>query len=386
VRIDGSTTSATGDTFGLTPTTVSLEPGDYRVAVSLEGWIVDPGQITAEVLGTRSTEVAFTLRPGEALPALVAVSAVETAAGPSPRGDTVAGLSIWVDGIDSGEITPATFEVEPGSHLISLGDPEPFGFYSVGVTEIEVDALSGETVAAAFELAPGYLQRVIVEDITNASCDPCPPAEERLLNVLDDYDRDRVFSIHLHSNSPGYDPMYWANPLEYQARWSYYQLSGNPFFFVNGVKLNGTSEEEVSESIESALAEGSPALLSASFAVAGDSVSVDVRVRSVADVPGDWRLLVITIQNHIAYEEPPGSNGQSDFIRPIRDFVPNHPGDPITLTAGMDETRSYRAGLLQAEHAFANPADDPDQVAVVAVLQEVTTREILQATATGIIE
>lgn len=383
ILIEGSIASATGEEYGTTPASLPLQPGDYDVQVCIEGYTSNPLDATITVLGTRTADAEFVLASGEATPGQVRVQAfAET---PDGVPEEVAGMPILVDGVVQKAVTPATLELECGTHTITLGDS--LGFLPGPAAAIDIRAVPGETASTSFTLTPGYVQKVMIEDITNSGCIPCPPAEERLLHVLDDYDRDRVFSVHVHSRTPGVgDPMYWANSTELQARWAFYELGGNPFFFVNGVILSGTSEEELIDRIDAALPLVSPAHLEATYTVVGDSLHADVRVRAISDIPGDWRLTVISLQNLIDYGTAPGDNGQAVFIRTVRDYIPSHPGDPITLTAGMDEARSYSVRLLQAEHAFANPADDPDEVSVVAILQEATTREILQATATGIIE
>jgi len=384
ILIEGSISSATGEEYGTTPASVSLQPGDYDVQVCIEGYTSSPLDATITVLGTRTADAEFVLTSGEAVPGRVQVQAFTETPGGTP--EEVTGMPIFVDGVEQKDaVTPATLELECGNHTITLGDS--LGFLPGPDAAIDVRAVPGEIATTRFTLTPGYLQRVMVEDITNSGCIPCPPAEERLLHVLEGYDRDRVFSVHVHSRTPGVgDPMYWANSTELQARWAFYELGGNPFFFVNGVILSGTSEEEVADSVDAVLPRVSPVHLEAGYDVAGDSVHVDVRVRALTDVPGDWRLLVMSLQNVIDYGTAPGDNGQAVFIRTVRDYIPSHPGDPISLTAGMDETRSYSAQLLQAEHPFANPADDPDEVSVVAILQDATTRDVIQVTATGIIE
>jgi len=81
-----------------------LEPGRYKIGVTLEGYEETTRSVTVE--GLRTSTVSFTL---EALNGAIYVAS------------TPIGASIWLDGRDTGVTTPGRIsEVPPGTHLIEL--------------------------------------------------------------------------------------------------------------------------------------------------------------------------------------------------------------------------------------------------------------------------
>lgn len=380
VRIDGATATILGEPYGVTPVDVPLQPGRYRASVELEGFIVAPVEISAQVLGTRTTNVRFTLEPGTPPPARIDVSAtVDDGAAPSP----VVGLVILLDGTPRTERTPATLELEAGTYRVALADS--LGLYATSERELTLSIVAGQTVPAAFSYLPGFSRTVLVEDFTNTGCQPCPEAEETLLRVAGAYSLAEVLTLHVHTLQPGpTDPMYWANAPELGGRFTFYGLGGDPTFVIDGhrVLFPTPPEEELADSVAAHRTGIAKVHLHVTHEILGNEVAAHVTLRSLADVPGDYRLIVVTVQKLIEYPTPPGTNGQSTFVRTARDFLPDSDGDPVTLSAGLEATFDYRAPLLDAAHVLANPPDDPAQVGCVVFLQNWTTKEIIQLAST----
>jgi hypothetical protein len=380
VRINGSTASIQGEAYGTTPADVPLQPGSYQTTVELEGFVVAPTSRSARILGTRTTTIQFTLEPGIPPPARIDVAAtVATGAGSDP----VAGLPIFVDDVQRAERTPAMLELTAGTYRVALGDS--LGLYPTSAREVTVTILPGETEPATFSYTPGFARTLLIEDFTNTGCGPCPPAEEALLRVTDAYAFDEVVTLHVHTLQPGVtDPMYWANAPELGARFTYYTLSGDPTFVLNGsrVLFPTPPEAELADSVAAHRDDVAQVYLEVDYTINGTNVQAHATLRSLEDLSGDYRLIVVTIQKLIDYPTPPGTNGQKTFVRTARDFLPDSDGEPVTLTAGLSTSFDYEAPLLDASHLLANPPDDPAQVGCVVVLQEWTTKEIIQVAST----
>lgn len=300
-------------------------------------------------------------------------------------GGALVGVRVLVDGVGVGR-TPLTLSLAPGTYRVAV---DTSGFVAAPAETLIAVAAHG-TAQAAFALTAGYPRRVVVEEFTNSGCQGCPEFEMLLGAVSDDLDDEDVIVLALHTNIPDVgDPMLGANALElFRRSVVFYAIGGNPSAAIDGGLLPGIppSEQMVRDSIGVHRRSAAPVDLQATYTLAGSDVTAEVTVRAVEDVPGDLRLLLMTVQTEISYDQPPGSNGQSSFRHVVRDLAPddnNTPvGDPIAITAGMDETRTIAATLFTS----AIPPDDADRLECVVVLQDWSTKRILQsvrATAEG---
>jgi thiol-disulfide isomerase/thioredoxin len=276
---------------------------------------------------------------------------------------------------------PITIEVDPGTHRVRAS---PEGLIPVPY-ETEVNAVARETVDVEFTIVPGHSRTVLVEDFSNTNCHPCVPAEELLLGIAGEFPLAQLVTVNVHNLIPGpLDPMYWANASELESRSDLYGVNNNPTFAIDGSTIFGAAPEAdaLRDSIEAHLNRPSPIDLEITCSVVSDTVTADVRVRAVSNPPGDLRLIVITLQTEIDYGDAPGTNGQSVFTRVVRDFLPDADGQPIAITAGMEDAFEFSADLLDASHPLADPPDDPAKVACIAIIQDQVTREILQTGST----
>ena len=295
--------------------------------------------------------------------------------------------TIILNGENTGIAPPAVVEVHPGSYVVTI-DPGVEGRTTIPF-ETLVDVEIGKTVDAAFDIVDGYPRTVIVEDISNDGCGPCVPAEELLLEEASHYPLSRLLTVHNQTKSPTvFDPMHWANEPELQARFDFYGLSGNPAFAIDGI-LSFTASPPaavLTDTLTKHLEQPSPIDLEVSCTVENDSVKVDVTVKSVADIMGDPRLIVLSLQKVIEYDELETEFDPPRFIRRTRDFIPgvdDISGQSIEITEGMNETFSLAAPLrANFQNQFADPEDDPAQVACVAIVQDWSTKYILQAAST----
>lgn len=301
--------------------------------------------------------------------ASITVSAVDEQDNP------VVGARIYLDGMLEG-VTPLTVDVDPGQVTVEI---DTTGFVA-SPRDTTLDLTAGDEVAAEFRLSHGFPRTVFCEDFTNWDCAGCPETEELLLDITDGDPYDEVVTVSLHTFIPGLDdPFFLANPIEMRERFiTFYGVQANPRVAIDGLLLDGVppNESDMRAKLAADRAAVSPVDLEITQAVVGSQASVDVTIRSVANVSGDWRLLVMMIQTEFTHV--PGSNGQTHFTRVIRDFVPTVNGEAVTVTEGMDQSFHYDVDLLTA----ANPPDDPATAASVVVLQNWDTLEILQTAST----
>ncbi len=91
---------------GQTPMTLPLKPGKYNVVLRLQGYDAYSGSVQVGDNGQAKVEAALHQKNGR-----VAWAQVES---------TPAGAEIWVDGVSTGQRTPARVEISSGIHNIAL--------------------------------------------------------------------------------------------------------------------------------------------------------------------------------------------------------------------------------------------------------------------------
>lgn len=106
-----------------TPLTLPLAPGSYKVSVSRAGYTTDTR--TVQITSGYRAIVEVRLTP---------VQGSLTVAG-SPSG-----ASVWIDGRDTGKLTPASFVLEPAMHHVTL---RKAGYLEVGS---DIQLAAGQTV------------------------------------------------------------------------------------------------------------------------------------------------------------------------------------------------------------------------------------------------
>lgn len=121
-----------------TPVSQTLATGPYRVVVTMDGHLVTPSERVVQVTPARLTRAEFTL----------------ARLGTLTVGSDPAGAAVWIDGEDTGEVTPHDFVLVEGDHLVEVRlDGHVIGD---GPSTVTVDGDEPQT--ADYELLPaGWL-------------------------------------------------------------------------------------------------------------------------------------------------------------------------------------------------------------------------------------
>ncbi|MBK9303360.1 MAG: PEGA domain-containing protein [bacterium] len=186
VLVDGA---ATGET---TPASLLLGVGPHRIAVDLMGHLATPASLDVAVIAGAFATADF---------ALDALGALAVSSDP-------AGAAILLDGAETGHVTPHTFDVVAGDHLVELR----LAGYTDPLETREVSVLPGETASIeATLLAAGGLAVTSTPDgadiaWTGAATGRLTPW---IFNLpVGDYLVQRV--------AP---PTTWSNPTRSRPRW-----------------------------------------------------------------------------------------------------------------------------------------------------------------------
>ncbi|HEY3296355.1 MAG TPA: Ser-Thr-rich GPI-anchored membrane family protein [bacterium] len=220
-------------------------------------------------------------------------------------------------------------------------------------------------------------QCVLVEEFTNSGCSACSLYNPGIRTVITAMTRDTCVSINYHAWWPSTDdPFYQWNAAEAQARTNYYGVWDVPALFVDYLLQPDMSQaDSLSAAIRARYAVSSPCTLSVAAAMGtGNTFRFVASVTADEAMTGsDNRLFVALVNDVITYSTPPGPNGELSFPEPFRDVYPDaSTGQGFSLAAGQTY---HMAGTLNANSFW--PLGN---CTVIAYVQNVSTREILQAT------
>lgn len=357
------------DTGLVTPNTLAgLEPGTYVVSVALDGYLADPAFRTAVV------SPLTTAQPG--VFNLSATSLTVTS--------TPAGAAVYIDGEDTGLVTPATVVGVPeGEVEVALVLPG----YLVAPASFTATVVAGqanEVPAEAFALRSA--RTVLCEGFSSVNCDGCGDLAANMHELMgrEGFGLDRLLYVKFNAYWPGTDLHYLYNPAENGARITYYQndlIAGIPMLAMSGAKVFGTSANSSPTADETAAMlpaqwEDQPGyLLDVAADFSDNDVPVEVTFTALDDVAlAGQTLIVALVQTLIEYDTAPGSEGETEFHYVFRDRADSV--DPLTdLTAG--QTLTLTTNLLRGDW-------DLDTMLVVAYVQDDADKSIAQAGSTAL--
>ena len=353
------------DTGEMTPATVTLAVGDYAVRVEKDGYVSDPASRDVSIAAGAGEFADFTLTSTGALGSLSVTSV------PS-------GAAISLDGDDTGEVTPHVFALAAGAYDVVV---ERRNFHAPTTQRVDVQP-AGES-DADFALTPRKI--VLMETVSAVNCIGCPAMHEQEVEVAAaGYGPDKVVGIQYSEGWLGPDPHHEANPGDNIARarnlyWADTPWGGAmPAMFLDGTLAELTEPNYpqpasvMMDSLDAHLARqpgfaidvAVDDLHAAAFTVSIDLVAVE-------EVTGpNARLHVCVVETPVLYDEPPGSEGETEFHWIMREFE--------TLAAPPLPVSPAAAGHFEIE-LTAGDGWVADNLAVIAFVQDDVTLEVLQA-------
>ncbi|OQY00059.1 MAG: hypothetical protein B6I24_00645 [Bacteroidetes bacterium 4572_128] len=233
-------------------------------------------------------------------------------------------------------------------------------------------------IAMSFSsLAISQNRMILFEEGTNASCGPCA-AQNPTFNALLDANTDNVISIKYQWYFPGTDPMHDHNPGEANARLQYYEISGVPTATMDGViysfpnAYDGAAIGYTQSHIDEQLAVPSPLNIDLSHTVIGHTITASMDIGALEDLTGNLVAHIVVIEKAIFFDSPPGSNGETEFYNVMKKMLPSSNGTSLEdfISGGsVNITESWEIANIY----------DINELAVVAFVQNNSTKEVLQA-------
>lgn len=242
----------------------------------------------------------------------------------------------------------------------------------------------------------GQAQRtVLIEHFTNASCGPCAAQNPNFHALLSD-NTTNVVALKYQAPFPGYDPMNESNPDQVDTRSTYYDLTGVPTAWIDGVlpdnaygggigswNITATSGyaggpygyNQAVLAYAASLTTPITIELTHSLNATFDQITITAIVKNVSAASinlAGGRFHTVLIEKNVEYAEAPGSNGEKEFHNVMRRMYPNANGAPLTaIAAGEEITFTYT-------EALPSYIADKREVAVIAFFQDNATQSVYQ--------
>ena len=231
-------------------------------------------------------------------------------------------------------------------------------------------------VALAFTLNAQAPKYPLFEHFTQASCGPCASQNPTFQANIMDKNPGVARHIAYHTSWPGVDPMFNFNKAGNNARTSHYSPGGVPMIYLQGNKKSGSPGSFTQADVDAIVNQGSPISISVTQVDNGATRDVNVTVTSAGTPPsGSFTIRTAIIEKEISYSSPPGSNGEKWFPNVFRKMLPADAGEPITLAA--------QGGSVSFQYTFdEDPAWDMTQIELIAIVQENTSKEIINCGST----
>ncbi len=235
-----------------------------------------------------------------------------------------------------------------------------------------------------FEGVHAQSQRmVLIEENTNVSSAACA-SQNPAFNTLLDGNTDRVVQISYHTEFPSGDPMYLDNTVDNDNRILYNSAVYIPVAILGGqiidntypgftASLNGSPQGFSQATLDYAKDLAAPFAIDLSYSLTPDGINISATATCSQSVSGNLKFHVVVIEKQIQFLAAPGTNGETSFRNVMKKMLPDANG------ASMNS--SYLSGntfTASAYWEFEN-VYDPNQLAVVAYIQNDDDHNVLQA-------
>jgi len=243
----------------------------------------------------------------------------------------------------------------------------------------------------AFASVSSYAQTrfSIYEEFSGENCGPCAAANPGLWSLLTTgTNPSNVLLIKYQSPIPSAGPIYQQYTPDVQNRLTYYSVPFAPYGRLNGTNLgSGTAAPSspghvanlVQADLNAAASAAAPFNVSVSHVwnATGDTVTATVSVTSPsAYAPANAQLkLRVALIEHLVYDFPPGTNGETDFHNVVRRMYPDANGTTILNAWTMGQNQVFTIKGYVPSYIDKSKAD----TRIVAFIQNDQDKSIVQA-------
>jgi hypothetical protein len=214
---------------------------------------------------------------------------------------------------------------------------------------------------------------VLLEDFANVSCVPCVISNQIIESLLNGAYAHKIAVVKFPVNWPApFDPFYLANKFVCDDRIAYYDVihKGAPTIMVDGLfNPTPTDSNSIKSKIDERLNQTARfgITVSRSFQDSSFAVNIDVQAIGLGGINlNDLVMRAIIVENNIEYDAP---NGEKVFYNVLRKVLPDDDG--LSLSSLSGTSFNWETELLSSWN--------PENLHVVVFIQNVQTKEVLQA-------
>lgn len=243
--------------------------------------------------------------------------------------------SIQLDGECTGFFTPATLnDVSTGYHTVRVTKTG----YSVTPESLRVEIREGQTTDAEFTLSELQARPVILESFTNVCCMPCAEANPMMYELMDQLGPEGTVLLEFHTQFPSpLDPFYLEQKTLMDTRIGQYGVSQAPWVVIEGAEGLQPSSEDALRQVIDAVDIGNDVELRLIGEATSSTVTCTLEVESAIS-DGTYIIHVFVTDSLIEFDEPPGTNGETEFRHVVRGVLPSPDGEDVQLSTGATET------------------------------------------------
>ncbi len=280
---------------------------------------------------------------------------------------------IYLDGINTGKVTPDTIRTTIGEHIVEL---HKNGYNITTDTVIVVKDIQTDI---QLNLIP--FKTVLIEDFANVSCNPCVVSNKILEQLTNHtFGRKKLVAVKFPTNFPSpVDPFFLANGPDCTSRMNYYNIQIAPTNVIDGLfKPIPSDSNDVKSKILTQLEKVPQFVILVDHSINGNNYTINITLE-IKDLSNlDFSNLVlhtVVTETNIEFATPPGSNGETKFFDVMRKMLPGNHGESLTSYNQIGTYTFQRQLTLNSNWNASN-------INIVVYVQNTNTKEIFQTGST----
>jgi len=280
---------------------------------------------------------------------------------------------IYLDGINTGKVTPDTIRTTIGEHIVELHKDG----YNITIDTITV--IKDIQTDIQLNLIP--FKTVLLEDFANVSCNPCVVSNKILEQLTNHtFGRKRLVAVKFPTNFPSpVDPFFLANGPDCTSRMNYYNIQIAPTNVIDGLfKPIPSDSNDVKSKILTQLEKVPQFVILVDHSINGNNYTINITLE-IKDLSNlDFSNLVlhtVVTETNIEFATPPGSNGETKFFDVMRKMLPGNQGESLTSYNQIGTYTFQRQLTLNSNWNASN-------INTVVYVQNTNSKEIFQTGST----
>lgn len=230
-------------------------------------------------------------------------------------------------------------------------------------------------------------RRPLMEVFSSSTCAPCAPANATFKALMDQQNPGRFNILKYQMSWPGTGDPYFT--LEAQDRRVFYNVSSVP-----RMQIDGQWDQHAGQATQAIINDfrDRPAFveIAAAYQISGQTVNTQLEIIPLTNLSGNLRLFVAIYEKSTTMNAK--SNGETIFYDVFKKFMTSSQGNalqPLVEGNNVPLTFDYTFNgsfvlppnaQSPVNHATNHTVENFNNLAVVAWIQNMTTKEILQST------